>query len=538
MMDNRSSSCCRKKYRLSCVRSKGAILVLLLCFFFYTIASIFSPQVFKPLRARAGLTEFFNILFGGLSALCILYPLLGLLGEYWKRYIVVMSGAVILSVSTITLIVIVLSFIILKLWIPLYVLSSIVAFFYFISLCLFEANIIQFGADQLHFAPSEELSSFVHWLSWVRAVSFFFISLMATAFLESKLSVFYAVYGIVVGAIIVATIGVYLMLPFRRHLVIEPAQRNNPVKLIWRVMRYAWNHKQPERRSAFTYGEGPPSRLDVGKERYGGPFTTVQVEDVKSFCFIISIIFGSFGFSIQESIYNLYNVTIPVPLNSSDSDLFIDGVVLNLPALLPYFVVTVVIPIHQLLIVPYFSHCIPGILIRIWIGLVLVLIQLVIFTGINSKCATSTDCSDNLFRYGLVVLQVLAGMSNMLVFIGILEFILAQAPRTMQGILIGLWLMQYYYFHYMDVLTSYYISRHSKGYIYYFVKTALVLISIIIYTIAAYKYKYRQCNELSDVNERVIITEYTERQLDREEQLDRDENNSGYTSFYILSEVY
>ena len=48
---------------------------------------------------------------------------------------------------------------------------------------------------------------------------------------------------------------------------------------------------------------------------------------------------------------------------------------------------------------------------------------------------------------------------------------------------------------------------------YYVVKSSVVLISVIVYTIAAYKYKYRQRNELSDVNERLIIAEYTERQL-------------------------
>ena len=52
---------------------------------------------------------------------------------------------------------------------------------------------------------------------------------------------------------------------------------------------------------------------------------------------------------------------------------------------------------------------------------------------------------------------------------------------------------------------------------YYAVKTGFVLTSVICYTIAAYKYKYRQRNELSDVNERIIITEYESRQLDRQE---------------------
>ena len=43
---------------------------------------------------------------------------------------------------------------------------------------------------------------------------------------------------------------------------------------------------------------------------------------------------------------------------------------------------------------------------------------------------------------------------------------------------------------------------------YYAVKSSVVLISVIAYVVAIYKYKYRQCNELSDVNERIIIAEY------------------------------
>ena len=65
-------------------------------------------------------------------------------------------------------------------------------------------------------------------------------------------------------------------------------------------MRYAWTHKQLVRRSAFTYGELPPSRLDLCKERYGGPFTTVQVEDVKSFFYILSIVLGTFGYGFID----------------------------------------------------------------------------------------------------------------------------------------------------------------------------------------------------------------------------------------------
>ena len=37
---------------------------------------------------------------------------------------------------------------------------------------IFEANVIQFGTDQLQFAPSQELSSFVYWVFYLFLVAF------------------------------------------------------------------------------------------------------------------------------------------------------------------------------------------------------------------------------------------------------------------------------------------------------------------------------------------------------------------------------
>ena len=55
-------------------------------------------------------------------------------------------------------------------------------------------------------------------------------------------------------------------------------------------------------------------------------------------------------------------------------------------------------------------------------------------------------------------------------------------------------------------------------------------ILVIVYTIAAYKYKYRQHNELSDVKERLIIIGYTERQLDHEYGREYEDNDNDDTT--------
>ena len=61
---------------------------------------------------------------------------------------------------------------------------------------------------------------------------------------------------------------------------------------MYRVTKFARQHKVPIPRSAFTYcGDDIPSGLDPGKSKCGGPFTTEQVEDVKAFNGIKKIIF-------------------------------------------------------------------------------------------------------------------------------------------------------------------------------------------------------------------------------------------------------
>ena len=65
----------------------------------------------------------------------------------------------------------------------------------------------------------------------------------------------------------------------------------NPYKLVFKVLKFAKDHTNPICHSAFTYREDElPSRLDLGKEKYGGPFTTEQVEDVKTFVGILGVL--------------------------------------------------------------------------------------------------------------------------------------------------------------------------------------------------------------------------------------------------------
>ena len=77
---------------------------------------------------------------------------------------------------------------------------------------------------------------------------------------------------------------------FNHWLIKEPVVQN-PFRLFFGVLRYAVKNKYPHQRSAFTYWEDKPySRIDLAKNKYGGPFTTEQVEDVKVVLRILALL--------------------------------------------------------------------------------------------------------------------------------------------------------------------------------------------------------------------------------------------------------
>ena len=527
----------KRKYRFSCVRNKGILVVLIWGLLQTTVtdisgglSNVFIPDLSYEIFAVIGLYYLF-------------YPLFGLLGEKWVRYKVMMVGSIMLCVG---FIIVVISLIIVYLndiqGTTSVIIALVVTFPFFIGQGIFEANVIQFGTDQLRFSSSEDISSFVYWFWFVYYCPLAIILLMASivqTFVQEDTKYFVAAVVFGFGTVIVL-IAFFTACCFRRYLDIEPAQHKNPVKLIWRVLIYAWKHKQPTKRSAFTYGESPPSRLDLGKQRYGGPFTTEQVEDVRTFLYIIGIFVGVFGYALPDTTKANLSMQYKQFLQENEAYTFSEIMILDYPLTIPYSVVSIAVLIHQFVIIPFFPRYILSMLKRLWIGLFILLTELVITSIISYminrdiRNALTSNITENICLsftngsllnqldsydltlpfYIMAVPQVFIGISTFLVQFTIFEFILAQGPRSMQGLLVGVWFMQLSIFCAQLTLSNTYLSCYWQ---YYVVTASFVFISVVVYTIAAYKYKYRQRNELSDINERVIITQYTERQLDNEE---------------------
>ena len=147
----------------------------------------------------------------------------------------------------------------------------------------FRANIVHYNIDQLVGASADELSTIIYWHSAVVPVIELLFFLFQCTF-EEVIYLFLAMYitsGLSVSLVLVSY-------SFFKHKLENISLIKNPIKLIVRILCYARKHKYPENRSALTYWEEEaPSRLDLGKEKYGGPFTEEEVEDVKTFFRIV-----------------------------------------------------------------------------------------------------------------------------------------------------------------------------------------------------------------------------------------------------------
>ena len=523
-----------KKFKNTFVYSRGGLVVLA-----WTLLQglLFVVAGDTPLNINDGN---YSIATSVALILCyLLYPVFGVLGEKWLRYKMIIVASLFVSVSFILFNIILCVYSIdegqkdHKIW--FFFIGMAVLTPFFIGLVMLGSNMIQFGVDQFPFASSNEISSFIHWYFG----SLFLCVTITLTILIIVSSVLAAQISMLLFIIVTFTTGMCVIVTasttvccFRKHLIIEPPQHTNPVKLIWAVSVFALKHSRPLRRSAFTFGEDEPSRFDLAKERYGGPFTTVTVENVKSFWFITGILFAAFGFIFQDSTADLANFYLEYLNNTSNTSTYslLQTITLDYYTFVPKVTTVIVLLAHQFVLVPFFSNYIPGMLKRIWLGLMGVMIKESILTTLSTYIYYYTHC-DDIYNTTqpphyllLLIPQLIDGITTVLVFVTSGVFILAQGPRNMQGLLIGLWLMAYSYFGIH--IPSFIPSFKGCDWYYYAAKTIIIAMSVITYSIAAYKYRYRQLNETSDINERSIITRYVERQLNVTQNRDTEKEMS------------
>jgi len=475
--------------------------------------------------------EYLSYIYAGNAFLLCFYPLAGFLadnkfGRYnsviWSMYILLVLYGI--------------SYFVLAILLPIFIVKSIEIFFivaaiFFVpltvSFVLFNANIIQFGMDQLHDSPSDHQSLFIHWIVWVVYLG------ICISQVGSKVAFFEATSSKYVGVVlmfITSVVSIFLLVAsvwiskHRKQWFLKDPARINPYILVYRVTKFSYQHKVPIRRSAFTFCEDElPVGLNLGKSKYGGPFTTEQVEDVKAFYGIVKVLLSlipAFLVNIAtDAVLTAYadHITNASTISSnSTQEKVVELFIYN--GLLSSVLTVVCIPLYIMLLRPFLSRYVPGMLKRLGLGVVLLVLSL-IFTFVmdavahakeRSKvvCMLDPSSDDSLDAFSdaslLVVQRSLASVSNMLIYIALYEFICSQSPHAMKGLLIGL---SFALRGVGDMFSSLAIIPFSRvslafpscGMLYYVVNIAVGILGIVIYSCVARGYKYRVRDEVCNV---------------------------------------
>ena len=134
---------------------------------------------------------------------------------------------------------------------------------------------------------------------------------------------------------------------------------------------------------------------------------------------------------------------------------------------------------------------------------------------ICSSCPYTDVPNDNTYIW-FIVPQLLNGLSSLLVSMTVFEFICAQAPRTTQGLLIGLWYATFSIRYLVVAILDSYITERRSWLIYEGVKGFILLVSLGLFWYVSRHYRYRQRDEI--VNVQGMIEDTHERWFDQEEE--------------------
>ena len=515
----------KKLYSESVFKSKGGILVIV----WITTILLAGLMLVNLLVVRN--TEVSFLTYGLAQFTFILFPFFGYLGERYPRHQLLLAGTILTVIGfTVNFLFVFLQGVIgaetSRIETKVFETISTLAGLCGCGLCL--SNFLQFGTTQLQFASSSILQAYVRWIT-LSSVSTGIVALIVVGLKSTNINLYLIANGVYLMIMIIVGVIIYIL---RHEIIKESPPAIDPLKLIYKVMRYAKQHNHPVRPSAFTYNGDPPSRLDFAKTRYGGPFTTQQVEEVKSFWYLFLIPLCHLlntALFISVPLSRLYMTCIRVATSISAT------IILTYPIAIIEGVAVICIIILQLIIVPCCPNRIPMLLKRIWLGLFLVLISAIVTAIISNNVIGNLDtrnnhndssnsstigCMEKVWPYYVILIpDIMSGMGLFFSLTSQLELILAQAPHSMQGLLIGITYMQFIVS--FGLGFGYTVIGHAEEkVIFYYIITVVQLFCLISYSITAYKYKYRQPNELADINVRDTIEEIFKRELDQQQEIE------------------
>ena len=395
-------------------------------------------------------------------------------------------------------------------------------------------NMLPFIIDQMIGASADDITAAVQWCFWTFSAGLLTRNLSVCINIAQVQKYILLAFGFLGLAVVLITDCL-----FHKWLDVH-FKRGNPFKTIFRVINYARKTKYPEHRSALTYfDEEEPSRLDYGKHKFGGPFTEEEVEDVKTIVRLLPLVLSLAGAYIAN---NLMGQMDPFQIHTIPTTHDSFHCIIRLQHILFQFLVVLLIPVYQFIVYPLLHKHIPSLLKRIGAGLVLgivgSLLDLTLDTvghinSNNTQCMFDTPHpgSANTLSiplYWPLISDIVIAFGAVLVSCTALEFVMAQTPNRMRGVMMGMAIMLLEFGSSINqglqlLIGHFNNATPSCGFYYYLVLSILIILSLLLFTIAAKRYKLRERER--HVNIQAIAEEHYERYLDQEEEYMREAAN-------------
>ena len=394
------------------------------------------------------------------------------------------------------------------------------------------ANIIQFSLDQCLGASGNELNAVIQWNIWVSHLVHCICSIV-TCFMimSSSLQLLKYILYIIVFISIIFSITTIIVFYIVKRWLDTTHRVTNPIKLIFQVLNYARKNKYSENRSSLTYWEEDyPSRLDLGKEKYGGPFSEEEVEDVKTILQLTPLLICAMLYYLpagktEKQWYNYMN----------PSNIYLS--LYSIISVTPLLAFTVLIPVFYFIINPFFYKYLPSMLKAIGTGSLLLFLSLIVQISLDiavhikseelEQCIYKNHTLVLPINYHWIILQeVLYAIGSVIMVVSLLVFVVAQTPEKMKGLTIGL----YYALIGMGLLIGYNIyipfenipSTKWLSCELYTDIAELTLFSAVLITLLILIKRYQLRIRERTINVYLITEDHYERYLDQEEEYQRE----------------
>ena len=379
---------------------------------------------------------------------------------------------------------------------------------------------VPFNIDQLVGATADELSAVIYWHVFGYPLGYSVCALLCCTI---AVPLYVKTVDLCVsGTAIAIALATYYLL--RHHLDTTPLL-TNPIKLIVKVLNYARKNKYFSRhRSALTYWEdSSPSQLDLGKDKYGGPFTEEEVEDVKTFLRFLPLL---------VCMYGVGSFILDMPFFATSDSVSRGMVILDClldVSAIPYIAMVIALLAHKALFNKLFSKC--TMLTRIGMGLCILLLCNISFLILDLKDYHTTSNNCTIERYIpvyydettinyvlLIVSEVIGGSGVIFILLVSLELTVAQSPGHMRGLMVGVWYGAISLFCLLSYGVSMSLTRTGShcGFYYHLTLCVLVSITILLYRVVAKHYKLRARNQVINIHH--VVTTVYERYLEQAEQ--------------------